>query len=131
MDDVGFEQLHGSMAGGLKTVRQRLRFGGPVVEVAFVQRVLQLLGSSSSHHSGRGQVVLGTKLAALGITELAPVSVLLQQCLLLPKRLPKGVQLGVERLAQQVYGFIKQRAHGVWVGQQAALHFDGIGLSLQ
>ena len=51
--------------------------------------------------------------------------------MLLPKILLKDVQLGVERLAQQVYGFVEQRTHWVWVGKQCALHFDGIGFGLQ
>jgi hypothetical protein len=74
---------------------------------------------------------LAGQVGALRVRQLVPVGVLLQLGLLLLEGLLKGVQLGIERLAQQVDRLVEQRAHGVWLGQQAALGCDGIGLGLQ
>ena len=131
MHHVGFEQLHGGVARGFKTAGKRLGFGGPVVQVAIVQGVLQLLGRAQLRGAGCGQMVLGAQGCALRVGQLVPIGVGVQLGLLLLPGLLKGLQLGVKGLAQHVHRFIEQGAHGVGFGQQAALRFDGVGLGFQ
>ena len=101
-----------------------------MVQVAFVQSILQLIGRSQGDLGQDAQIVLGREFVALRVAELVPVGVLLELGLLLGVGLLETVQLGIERLAQQVNRLVQQRAYRVRLGQQAALSLNRIHLGL-
>ena len=70
------------------------------------------------------------QVGALYVGQLVPFGVGLQLRLLLLEGLVECLQLGVERLAQQVHRFVEQGAHGVWLGEQASLGCNGIHFGL-
>ena len=65
MDDIGFEQQDGRVTCRIKAATQRLGLGNPVVQVALIQRALQLLGryaSMSGPTKELEEIVLGEQL---------------------------------------------------------------------
>ena len=102
-----------------------------MIQITFVQGVLQLLRGANLQGSWGSQVVFGGQLSTLRVGQLAPICIGMELRLLLRMGLLKGFGLGIQCLAQQVNRFVQQRTHGVWFSQQAALSwtppFDEFG----